>query len=332
MLISILGAGSWGSALAVAVSNVANVRLWSYSLDQVDEMIKTSHNTAYLPSDVRFSDNVSFTNDIKDACYQADLIVIATPVASFREILIKIKNSCDHDNIPDIIWVCKGFEVGSGLLPHQVIGEVLGEFHNYGALLGPTFAHEVAISLPTAITLASLSSEFSKKWIKLLKGIPNFRIYANNDLIGAEVGSAVKNIIAIAAGVGDGLQLGLNARAALITRSLHEISELIKKLGGNVDTLYGLTGIGDIILTCTGDLSRNRTVGLELSKGYNIDTVLANLGHVAEGVYATKEVYLLAKRYQVSMPIVEAVYGVIYENKNVKDSVLGLLSREPKFE
>ncbi|HLX54019.1 MAG TPA: NAD(P)H-dependent glycerol-3-phosphate dehydrogenase, partial [Aquella sp.] len=174
--------------------------------------------------------------------------------------------------------------------------------------------------------------QFAKKWINQLSTVPNFRVYANTDVIGSEVGSAVKNIMAIAVGISDGLQLGYNARAALITRSLNELAAMVMALGGEAKTIYGLTGIGDLILTCTGDLSRNRTVGLELAKGLSCEQILKKLGHVAEGVYAAREIYELSKRFHVDMPIVSAVYGIIYENADIKQTVDGLLGRAPKFE
>lgn len=331
MTISILGAGSWGSALAIAMSHIDQVCLWSASERQIDELTQTRANANYLPDGIKFPANVSFTHELHIAC-ATDLVILATPIAAMRSVLSNIKNLFGDKQIPDIIWVCKGFELESRLLPHQIIQSILGEFKNFGAMLGPTFANEVAMSMPTAITLASFDQEFSKKWVNTFTDIPNFRTYANADLIGAEIGAAVKNIIAIAAGIADGLNLGLNARAALITRSLSEVGTLITKLGGKTETLYGLTGIGDLILTCTGNLSRNRTVGLELAKGHRIAKVLENLGHVAEGVPATKAVYTLAKQYNIEMPIVEAVYKVIYEDSDVKTSVISLLKRQPKFE
>lgn len=331
MAISVLGAGSWGSALALALSHTDSVYLWSKSKEHIKLLQDTRTNHNYLPENVRFPANISFYDDI-NAVLDVDLIIIATPISAMRSILETLKKAYLNKNFPDIIWVCKGFELNTGMLPHQIIKEVLPECSNFGALLGPTFAAEVALSMPTAITLASFDTEFAKKWVHLLRDIPNFRVYANNDLVGAEIGAAVKNIIAIAAGIGDGLNLGLNARAGLITRSLREISELVKALGGKVETVYGLTGIGDLILTCTGNLSRNRTVGLELANGNKIEDVLKKIGHVAEGVPATREVYELAQKYNLEMPIVEAVYKIIYEGANVKSGVMELLKRAPKFE
>lgn len=330
MSISVLGAGSWGSALAIALSNADDVLLWSNSASQIKQINNTKMNPQYLPDAVKFQSNIVASDNFIEAM-GSELLVIATPLAALREMFTKIKQNC-IDRLPDIIWVCKGFEVDSGLLPHQIAFAVLGECDNIGALLGPTFANEVALSKPVAVSLVSKNLAFTQKWISKLHGIPNFRIYANSDVIGSEVGAGVKNIMAIATGIADGLQLGFNARAALITRGLAEMGRLIVKLGGRPETVYGLTGVGDLILTCTGDLSRNRKVGLELAKGDKIDVILARLGHVAEGVAATKEVYLHCQRLQIEMPIVETVYRIIYENADIRDSIAMLQKREPKLE
>ena len=330
MTISVLGAGSWGSALAISMSYADSVKLWTKCPEQADKINLQRNNPGYLPDSIKFPANITATTDF-DFALNADVLIIATPCGAFREILSKIKHNCNH-TIPDIIWVCKGFEIGSGLLPHQILEEICPGLSNYGALLGPSFAKEVACGLPTAITLASTNLDFALKMVQKFKQMPNFRIYANTDVIGSEVGAAVKNIMAIAVGISDGLHLGYNARAALITRSLNELGQLVMLLGGKAETIYGLTGIGDLILTCTGDLSRNRTVGLELAKGHNIDDVLASLGHVAEGVNAAKEVYHLSKSLKVDMPIVEGVYKIIFEQADLSKSVIELLKREPKLE
>jgi glycerol-3-phosphate dehydrogenase (NAD(P)+) len=329
--VGILGYGSWGSALAIAFSHVMQVTLWGRAQDKVDIINKTRTNPDYIPSEVRFSDEVQITSDIACAIKGKDLVIIATPLSGLREILLQIK-TYSANRLPDILWVCKGLEIGSGLFPNQIAKEVLGGFENIGALLGPSFAKEVAQGLPTAITLSSSNTQFAKKWINQFSLIPNFRVYANTDVIGSEVGSAVKNIMAIAVGISDGLQLGHNARAALITRSLNELAAMVIAMGGEAKTIYGLTGIGDLILTCTGDLSRNRTVGLELAKGFKCEQILKNLGHVAEGVYAAREIFKLSKRLGLEMPIVSAVYNIIYENADILQTVNTLLKRAPKFE
>lgn len=329
--IGILGAGSWGSALAVAFSHIMPVTIWGRGKEQIKSIVATGSNPNYIPAEIKFADNVQLTVDINLAIIHKDLVVIATPLSGLRDMFRQIKAKC-ADKLPDIIWVCKGLEAGSGLFPHQIALEELGEADNIGALLGPSFAKEVALGLPTAITLTSYNIGFAKKWIDRFKSIPNFRVYANTDVIGSEVGSAVKNIMAIAVGISDGLQLGYNSRAALITRGLNELSSIVTALGGKSKTIYGLTGIGDLILTCTGDLSRNRTVGLELARGRACEEILQDLGHVAEGVSAASEIYKLSKHFNLEMPIVEAVYGIIFKNADIRQTVAKLLNRAPKFE
>lgn len=329
--VGVLGAGSWGSALTIAFSQIMPVVLWSREEAQVKRMSATRSNPDYIPPEVKFADNVEITADITQAVTDVNLVIIATPLSGLRDMFRQIQEKCGT-KLPDIIWACKGLEVGSGLFPHQIAHQELGDFANIGALLGPSFAKEVALGLPTAITLTSSSAGFAKIWIDRLKSIPNFRVYANTDLVGSEVGSAVKNIMAIAVGIGDGLHLGYNARSALITRSLNELATMVIALGGEPHTIYGLTGIGDLILTCTGDLSRNRTVGLQLAEGKLCEQILKDLGHVAEGVSATREIYKLSKKLNLEMPIVEAVYAIIYENANIGQTVNVLLNRAPKFE
>ena len=328
MVISVLGAGSWGSALAIAMSNVASVKLWSRSSNQVEQINLHRINKDYLSETIKFPHNIKATSDFSDAL-KADLVIIAVPSSVLRSILNILKQ---EPKIPDIIWVCKGFEIGTSLLPHQVVSEVLAGFKNIGALIGPSFAKEVAESKPTAIALASENLQFALGWIDRLKAIPNFRIYANNDVMGAEIAAAVKNVIAIAVGICDGLDLGYNARAALITRSLNELKELVISLGGIPETIYGLTGVGDLILTCTGELSRNRQVGLKLATGAKIKAILNDLGHVAEGVNASKEVYDLSMRLNLDMPIIATVYKILFEEADIVKSVTNLLNREPKVE
>ena len=328
MVVGVIGAGSWGSALAIAFSKVAFVRLFSRNEMQVEQINISRTNKDYLPETIKFPDTIIATNDFLYAS-DVDLIIIAVPSSVLRNILNLLKQ---NSVIPDIIWVCKGFEIGTGMLLHQIVAEVLPSSRNVGALIGPSFAKEVAEGLPTAITLASANLEFAVNWVEKLKDIPNFRVYANTDIVGAEIGAAVKNVIAIAVGISDGLNLGYNARAALITRSLNELKELVIALGGVPETVYGLTGVGDLILTCTGELSRNRQVGLKLSTGQKISTILEELGHVAEGVNATKEVYKLSQQLNLDMPIIETVYKIIYEDANIAKSVTNLLNREPKVE
>jgi glycerol-3-phosphate dehydrogenase (NAD(P)+) len=329
MRISILGAGSWGSALAIAMSKVAVVQLWSRNSQQVDLINTTRSNPNYLPAEIRFPDSCSASSKLSE-CLAADLIIVATPLNAVRGLLEQIGAITPH--LPDMLLVSKGFEASSGNLPHQIVNEVLPGFARFGVLIGPSFAKEVALGLPTAITLAAADLNFALGWIGRLQQIPNFRIYAHDDVIGAEVGAAIKNVLAIAVGISDGLQLGYNARAALITRSLNELASLVLALGGKRETIYGLTGVGDLILTCTGDLSRNRQVGQELAKKRAITEIITSLGHVAEGVSTAREIQQIANRLGIDMPIVTAVYRIIYENAEIKSEVFKLLNRQPKAE
>lgn len=329
MHIGVLGAGSWGSALAIAVSQVAQVNLWSRDEGQIARLMATRINSGFLPSDIVFPENISFTCNFEESI-AGDLVIIATPLNAIRQILERIAAITTH--IPDLILVSKGFEAGSAKLPHQIINDVMPDFDRFGLLLGPSFAKEVALHLPTAITLSAPHLGFAVKWMQLFQNIRNFRVYAHDDIIGSEVGAAVKNVLAIAVGISDGMNLGYNARAALITRSLNELAVLVSSLGGRRETIYGLTGIGDLILTCTGDLSRNRQVGLELARGKPIDTITAELGHVAEGVLTAREIYQQASKLGIDMPIIETVYRIIYENLDINIGITHLLNRDPKRE
>lgn len=329
MQINVLGAGSWGSALAIACSKIADVTIWSHQVEHAQFLNATRHNPNYLPAEIYFADNVSFSAELEQ-CITADLIIIATPLNAIRQVLRQIKALTN--SIPDLLLVSKGFEAQTGLLPHQIVEQELPNFERYGLLIGPSFAKEVALSLPTAISLVAPQLEFAMNWMDKLQNIPNFRIYAHDDVVGSEVGAAVKNVLAIAVGISDGLQLGYNARAALITRSLNELASLVLALGGKRETIYGLTGIGDLILTCTGDLSRNRSVGQELALGHRIEDIIKNLGHVAEGVSTAREIHLKAQALQIEMPIVASVYRIIYEHADIKQEVFGLISRQPKPE
>ncbi len=335
MKISIVGAGSWGSALALALAKVADITLYCRKDSQVATINQQHKNPQFLPEGTTFSNNIVATSNL-DECVIANLIIMATPLNALRDTLLQLKpRITSKTQIPDFMVVCKGFEVNTGMLPHQIFKNVFSDVENiphYGTLLGPSFAQEVVYELPTAITLSGNNLDFVFKWIDNFKTIPYFRVYAGDDVIGAEVGAGVKNIVAIAAGIVDGLSLGSNARAALITRSLNELSTLVSNLGGNKNTIYGLTGLGDLILTCTGDLSRNRQVGIELAKGKPLSEILNNLGHVAEGVYSTNEVYQLSKKHGLDMPIVETVYNILNGKTDIKSSIIALFNREPKLE
>ena len=335
MNITVIGAGAWGTALAISLSAHHRVTLWARDAAQIQTMRATRSNQRYLPQ-ATLPDNLEPSADFSAALSEAELAIIAVPTGALRATLQKLaqlpsRPTGESGARPGVVWVCKGFEAETSLLPHQVAAEVLpGEFPR-GVLSGPSFAQEVARGLPTALTLASTDEVFAQRTAQALHHA-HLRIYASNDVIGVEVGGAVKNVMAIAAGICDGLGLGHNARAALLTRGLAEITRLGLKLGGRPETLSGLSGTGDLILTCTGDLSRNRQVGLLLVQQYDLPEILNRLGHVAEGVYTVREVHHIAQRLGVAMPICEAVYRVLYENIPVAEAVAELLNRAPNLE
>ena len=258
----------------------------------------------------------------------SDVLVLATPVAGLRSTLVALQALYAGQALPPLVWVCKGFEPQTGLLPHQVVRDVLGDVPA-AALSGPSFAQEVAKGLPTAVTLGSANLGLAEQLADWLH-TSNLRLYASGDVVGVEVGGAVKNVLAI--GISDGLSLGHNARAALMTRGLAEIARLCERLGGQRETLMGLAGLGDLILTCTGDLSRNRQVGLALGSGKTLQETLDALGHVAEGVGTAREVARLSVELSVDMPIARAVAAVIAGELAAKDAVTQLMSRAQRAE
>lgn len=268
------------------------------------------------------------STDFAAAVADAELLIVSTPIAGLRPTLERLKTlGCA---LP-VLWVCKGFEAGSGKLPHQVVADVLGVEAVCGALSGPSFAEEVAAGQPTAVSLAANDPAFAREAARQLH-TTRLRIYANDDLVGVEVGGAVKNVLAIATGVCDGLGLGLNSRAALMTRGLAEIARLGLALGANRQTFMGLAGMGDLILTCTGDLSRNRRVGLALAHDKSLAQILDELGHVAEGVYTAREVDQLSSRLGIDMPISAAVAAVLDGRLSAADALEQLMARDPKEE
>jgi len=331
--ITILGAGAWGSAVAIALAARHDVLLWGRHAEAMAATAAARENTAYLPG-FALPDALQVSSDFDAALAHATpregvrtLLIAACPVAGLRPLLERLKGRpVDH-----IVWLCKGFEYETGLLPHQVMREVLGDAISGAALSGPSFAQEVARGLPCALTVASHDERLRNRVVAAVHG-GNIRVYACDDMIGVEVGGAVKNILAIATGAADGMGLGLNARAALITRGLAEITRLGTILGGRASTFMGLTGMGDLILTCTGDLSRNRRVGLALAQGKPLATIVEELGHVAEGVPCARAVRALALKLGVDMPITNAVAGVLFDGDNTAAMVTRLLARDPRDE
>jgi glycerol-3-phosphate dehydrogenase (NAD(P)+) len=331
--ITVLGAGAWGTAVAIALAARHDVLLWGRNAQAMQDVAAARENRAYLPG-FALPPALAVTADLNEAVAHvaaapgvAPLLIAACPVAGLRPLLEQLKPR----QIAHVVWLCKGFEYGTGLLPHQVVRDVLGTGVAGAALSGPSFAQEVARGLPCALTVASDSAALSERVVALVHG-GNLRVYSSADMIGVEVGGAVKNVLAIATGAADGLGLGLNARAALITRGLAEITRLGTALGANPATFMGLTGMGDLILTCTGDLSRNRRVGLELARGKKLDAIVAELGHVAEGVPCARAVSELAARLGVDMPITNAVAGVLFDGDDPSAMVAQLLARDPRGE
>lgn len=325
--IAILGAGAWGTALAISFSGRNQVALWSRETELQSELRSKRENCALLPG-IRLPDSIAIEDSLAVALEGADLALVATPTAGLRSSLQAIASQAPK--LP-LLWACKGMEAGSGLLPHDIAREVLGPDHPVGVLTGPSFAQEIAAGLPGAITLAASSLEFARHWVAELHH-SRLRLYASDDIAGAEVCGAVKNVLAIATGICDGLGFGLNARAALITRGLAEITRFGLALGGRRETFMGLAGVGDLILTCTGDLSRNRRVGLALASGKNLEQILAELGHVAEGVPTAREVSRRAIELGVDMPITRTVDEVLHENLDPRVAVELLMNRDPKIE
>ncbi|HXU42144.1 MAG TPA: NAD(P)H-dependent glycerol-3-phosphate dehydrogenase [Burkholderiales bacterium] len=324
MRVAVLGAGAWGTAMACVLAARHEVALWARDAHQARELAQTRRNDRYLRG-IDIPAAVGVTADLAAATSGIALAFAATPVAGLRDLLAKL------DRNTPLVWLCKGFEEGSGALPHQLAAEVLGDKARCGALSGPSFAEEVARGLPCALTLASRDAAFAREAAAIVHG-GRMRVYYSADLVGVEIGGAVKNVMAIAAGISDGLGLGMNARAALITRGLAEIARLGAALGAAPETLMGLAGAGDLILTATGDLSRNRRVGVELARGKALDAILKDLGHVAEGVRSAKEVFNLSRRKGIEMPVTEAVNAVLEGQLRPAAAVERLLSRDLKRE
>lgn len=328
MKLSIFGAGAWGTALAVALAGEHQVTLWARDAALIDTLRDTRRNPRYLP-EARLPESLQLTADFAVAA-NTDLALVVTPIAGLRPTLQRLLAECGAA-LPPVLWACKGFEAGTGLLPHEVAAQVLPAGAACGALSGPSFAKEVAEGLPSAVTLAMTHPAQARQLARQLH-TRLLRLYANDDLTGVEVGGAVKNVMAIAAGVADGLQCGHNARAALLTRGLAEISRLTLALGGQPATLMGLSGLGDLILTCTGNLSRNRRVGMLLAEGRTLDDILASLGHVAEGVPTARETLARAQALGVDMPITAGVCAMLFEQASPHAVVAALLERAPKAE
>ncbi len=327
MKVAVLGAGAWGTALAMHIGQQHQVSLWAHKQSHVDGMRRVRANPKYL-GDFTFPEQLSVTADLAEALAAADFVLSVVPTSGFRDTLRQLRQlSCQ---VP-IVWASKGLEPSSALLPNEVAKQELGEDYPCGVLSGPSFAAELVRGLPTAVTLAMQDTSAAKLAAAALHA-GSLRVYTSDDVCGVAVGGALKNVMAIAAGISDGMQFGNNARAALITRGLAEMTRFGMALGAQKDTFMGLAGAGDLILTCTGQYSRNREVGLQLASGRPLQEILQTLGHVAEGVYTAREVYQRAKALQVEMPITDEVNQVLSHGKSARDAVMDLLGRQQKAE
>ena len=327
--IVVLGAGSWGTALAIQLMRHSEpVTLWGHEADQMAAITAQGRNERYLPG-ITLPETLKLESDLERAVKGVQNILVAVPSHAFRSVLVAVEPYLS--NTSRLIWATKGLEAGSGKLLHEVANEVLNEPPPLAVISGPTFAREVAEGLPTAVTVASQNEKFAHEMADRFHS-ETFRAYTSEDVIGVEIGGAVKNVLAIAAGIADGLGFGANTRTALITRGLAEMMRLGEALGGQRDTFMGLAGLGDLVLTCTDNQSRNRRLGLALGKRENLEQALANIDQVVEGVQTAKEVFELAQREAVDMPITEQVYEVLYEGRSPKAAVYELLARDQKAE
>lgn len=326
---AVLGAGSYGTALAVLLArNGHSVRLWARNAEHVAEMQQAKQNAKYLP-DVVFPDNLFVTHRIDVTLKGQPIILVAVPSHAFRDTLNLIKPYVDEDS--KLVWASKGLDPKSGDLLGNVLKSILGDTMPHAILSGPTFAKEMAIGMPTAITLAANNDEFAEQLALALHN-DRFRVYTSDDIVGVQVGGAVKNVVAIGAGIADGLGYGANARTALITRGLVEMTRLGVAAGGKPETFNGMAGMGDLVLTCTDNQSRNRRFGLALGKGASRDEAEHAIGQVVEGVRNAKEVKMLAERLRVEMPISDAIYRIIYEGVDARQAAHELLTRDLKSE
>ncbi len=328
--VTVLGAGSYGTALAICLArNGHPIRLWGRNSDAIKQIAKSRTNQQYLP-DVKLPETLSLETDLSLALSDTPIVLLVVPSHAFSDTLNAIKDKIKPGT--KIAWATKGLEPDTGRLLQEVATDILGEQVSLAVISGPTFAKEMAMGLPTAISVSSTDPEFIDTLSDLLHCGRSFRVYANNDFIGVQLGGAVKNVIAIGAGISDGTGFGANARTALITRGLAELCRLGCALGAKSETFMGMAGLGDLILTCTDNQSRNRRFGLALGKGSTVEQAQVEIGQVVEGYRNTKEVYLLSKRVGVEMPITEQIYQVLYQGKDVKDAAMSLLGREKKNE
>lgn len=327
--VAVIGAGSWGTALAIQFARAGRrVSLWARDPSQIAAMKTDGQNTRYLP-DAPFPDRLTVEGDLAKAVGEAADVLVAVPSHAFRETLTQLEPMLGQD--VRICWATKGFEESSGKLPHQVASDVLGEARPKAVMSGPTFAKEVGAGLPTAMTVASPDEAYARELAASISS-EQFRAYTSTDIVGVEVGGAVKNVLAIGAGITDGLGFGANTRIALISRGLKEMTRLGVALGAQPETFMGLAGIGDLMLTCTDNLSRNRRMGLALAAGKTVAEAEKEIQQVVEGVRAAKAVWLVSHKLGVEMPIADEIYRLIYEGADAKDAVTRLMTRALKPE
>ena len=329
MKVAVLGAGSWGTALAMLLArHGAATTLWGRDAGAIAAMAASRRNARYLP-DTELPARLALSADLESCVAAADLLLVVTPSHAFGETLAKVARTRRPG--VGVAWATKGFEPGSGRFLHEVVRERCGEDTPMAVVTGPSFAKEVAAGLPTAVTVHSADNDFAETVAHLLHG-PAFRAYTGHDMLGAELGGAMKNVLAVATGVADGMQLGLNARAGMLTRGLNERLRLCEALGGRAETIMGLAGVGDLVLTCTGELSRNRRLGLALGRGAPLKQAIAEIGQVVESVETVNEVMRLAKRTGIELPITAQVQRVLAEEITPAEGLRILLAREQKPE
>ncbi len=327
--VAVLGAGSWGTALAILLgTNGHTVALWGRDEKAMADIGAKRRNARYLP-DAELPASVRVTADLETALSGADMVLLVVPSRAFAVTLDRVVTT--RPAPLDLIWGTKGFDPKSGALLHEVAQSTLPQGSRLAVLSGPTFAAEIAAALPAAVTVASADREFAARMAAVFHN-PRFRVYSSDDIVGVETAGAVKNVLAVAAGIADGLGFGANTRAALITRGLAEIVRLGVALGGRSETFMGLAGLGDLVLTCTDNQSRNRRFGLALAKGLSVEDAVASVGQVVEGAETTRQAMGAAQRLGVELPIVEQVYRVIYESRPPLEAVGALLTRPPAQE
>ena len=328
-MLGVIGAGSWGTALALrAARNGHATLLWEHDPAAAERLQRDRENRHYLPG-ISFPDELQITSSLSDCIKQCDLVLVVVPSAAFRQVIEQLKPELTAAQ--GLVWASKGLDQETGQLLNQVANEVLGEDFPKAVISGPSFALEVALQKPTAVSLASNNTALGRRIINYLHA-DTFRIYLSEDMAGVCLGGAYKNVLAIAAGIADGLELGLDARAALITRGLAEMQRLGLALGGHPETFMGLAGLGDLVLTCTGDLSRNRRLGMALASGDTVEKIQTGIGQVTEGVETARVIHKLAATYKTDLPIAEEVYQVLFEGRPAKAAVDTLLAREPRQE